>query len=98
METKYQRYYTPREPKDPDAEFLDAREVAYVFKTGVRTVLRRAKELGLGSTVGARKMFSREDRRAMYELRRSAIPTRIPTQRRRRQARKPAATSTRAAA
>jgi hypothetical protein len=83
MESKYERYYTPKKPEDPDAEFLDAREVAWVFKTGVRTVLRRAKELGLGSRVGARKMFSRADRAAMYELRRDGTPVRIPAQRRR---------------
>jgi hypothetical protein len=95
MQTQYERYYTPREPKDPNAEYLDAQETAWVFKTGVRTIQRRAKELGLGSRVGNRKMFSRADREAMYEGRREGTPARIPAQRRRktvkRSAVKPAA-------
>lgn len=88
METKYERYYTPRKPEDPDAEYLDAQETAYVFKTGVRTILRRAKEMDVGSRVGARKMFSRDDRRAMYELRREVPAPRIPAQRRRKPAKR----------
>lgn len=87
-QTQYERYYTPREPADPDAEYLDAQETAWVFKTGVRTIQRRAKELGLGSRVGNRKMFSRDDRHAMYEGRREGTPVRIPAQRRRRGAAK----------
>lgn len=94
MQTKYERYYTPRKPEDPDAEYLDAAEVAYVFKTGVRTILRRAKELDVGSRVGARKMFSRDDRRAMYELRRSGPAPRIPVQRRRKPAKRSPASHT----
>lgn len=84
MDSKYERYYTPRKPEDPDAEYLDAPETAWVFKTGVKTIQRRANELGLGSRIGRRKMFSREDRRAMYEMARAGAPVRIPTQRRRK--------------
>lgn len=84
METKYERYYTPRKPEDPDAEYLDAAETAWVFKTGVKTIQRRATELGVGAFVGRRKMFSREDRRAIYDMSRVSSPPRIPTQRRRK--------------
>lgn len=84
METKYERYYTPRKPEDPEAEYLDAAETAWVFKTGVKTIQRRATELGVGAFVGRRKMFSREDRRAIYEMSRVATPVRVPTQRRRK--------------
>ncbi|MFI0900624.1 hypothetical protein [Streptomyces sp. NPDC020983] len=84
MNTQYERYYTPREPKDPDAEYLDAAETAYVFKTGVRTIFRLAKELNVGATIGRKKMFSREHRRAIYDrCSAGGAPTRIPTQRRR---------------
>jgi hypothetical protein len=99
METKYERYYTPRKPEDPDAEYLTAQETAYVFGCGVRTILRRSRDLGLGSRVGARKMFSRDDRHAMYELRREVPAPRIPAQRRRKPAKRiPATTKTQVAA
>lgn len=103
MQSQYERYYTPREPADPDAEYLDTQETAWVFKTGVRTIQRRAKELGVGSRVGAKKVFSRADRAALYEGRREGTPVRIPTQRRRKPATKrtaakrPASTSLTAA-
>lgn len=93
METKYERYYTPRKPEDPDAEYLDAAETAWVFKTSVRTILRRATELGVGAFVGRRKMFSRDDRHAIYEMSRAGTPPRIPTQRRRRQMKRTPATA-----
>lgn len=91
--TKYEKYHLPVQPADPDAEYLTMQETAAVFRCSVRTIQRRVQEMGLGSRVGLRKMLSREDRRALYEGRRDGTPVRVPTQRRRRPAKRAAAKS-----
>lgn len=84
MTTHREKYHLPVRPEDPDGEYLTLQETAYVFRCSVKTIERRALSLGLGSRIGLRKMLSREDRRAMYELRRDGTPVRVPTQRRRK--------------
>lgn len=99
MTTRREKYHVPVRPEDPDAEYLTLQETAYVFRCSVKTIERRALGLGLGSRIGLRKMLSREDRRAMYELRRDGTPVRVPAQRRRKPAKRAVApTKTPAAA
>jgi hypothetical protein len=84
QESKYEKYHLPVKPEDPNAEYLTMQETAAVFRCSVRTIQRRVQEMGLGSRVGLRKMLSREDRTAMYELRRDGTPKRVPAQHRRK--------------
>jgi hypothetical protein len=89
MENQYAR---PAKPEDPNAEYLTVQETAWVFKCSVKTIRRLRKELGLGSQLGKRIMIDRDERRAMFDARRTGgTPTRIPGQRRRKPVKRPAA-------
>lgn len=91
---------TPQEPVDPDAEYLTIQETAFVFRCSVRTIRRYVNVDGAPhSRLGRRIVFSRADRQALYELRRSgSAPRRVPAQRRRRSAASKSAAPARAAA
>jgi hypothetical protein len=79
------KYALPAKPEDPNAEYLTVQETAFVFKCSVKTIRRLRKELKLGAQVGRVIMLDRDERRAMFDSRRSeGAPTRIPAQRRRR--------------
>lgn len=84
MTTHREKYHLPVKPEDPEAEYLTLQETAYIFRCSVKTIERRALSMGLGSKIGARKVLSRADRAAMYELRRDGTPARVPAQRRRK--------------
>lgn len=64
-------YALPKEPQDPDAEFLTIQETAWVFNCSVKSIRRRLAEGAFSSRPGRRIMLSRADRKALYELRRS---------------------------
>jgi hypothetical protein len=98
MATKYERYGTPVQPVDPDAEYLSVQETAWVFRCSVPTIRRRCKQLELGSTIGARLMLDRDERRAIFNYTRRGPATRVPAQRRRKPRTATKATQTPAAA
>lgn len=81
---RYQMYQLPVEPADPDAEYLTVQETAWVFKCSVPTIRRRCKELGLGSTPGARILLDRAMRREIFDRNRRGPAPAVPAQRRRK--------------
>lgn len=91
MATKYERYGLPVKPADPDAEYLTVQETAWVFRCSVPTIRRRCKQLGIGRTVGARIVLNHDDRTAIAEFGRRSSTPQIPTQRRRKPAKRTAA-------
>jgi hypothetical protein len=64
---RYQKYETPQEPKDPEANLLNIQETAYVLGCSVRTVHRRLDELGLKRKPGRRVMTTKADRQALLD-------------------------------
>lgn len=84
MATKYERYQVPVQPADPDAEYLTVQETAFVFRCSVDTIRRRCKQLGLGSTPGARILLDRDERRAIFDYSRRSPAPQVPAQRRRK--------------
>lgn len=96
-------YTQPQKPEDPNAEYLTVQETAWVFRCSVRTIRRYINNDGAPhSRIGIRIMLSRDDRKALYDLRRSgSAPRRIPSQRRRptaKRATKPTVPAQRSAA
>lgn len=98
MTSKYEKYGRPVQPIDPDAEYLTVQETAWVFRCSVDTIRRRCKQLGLGSTPGARILLDRAERKAIFDNGRRSPATRVPAQRRRKPRATTKATQTPAAA
>lgn len=94
--TKSQLYGTPRPPEDPDQEYMDAQETAYVLRcslTWLRRLLKEQPDL-CGRNGHNRKIITnREQRAAIHAIRTAGDPRKgrtLPRQRRRTTGRKPA--------
>jgi hypothetical protein len=95
MATKaYELYGIAVPPQDTEQEFMTVQETAYVLNCSVSWLRRFLKDhRHLHSYSGRRIVTNREDRTAIYEVRRAGDPRQgrtIPRQRRRPAARKPA--------
>ncbi|WP_328941589.1 hypothetical protein OG259_07900 [Streptomyces sp. NBC_00250] len=64
---RYQKYETPQEPKDLNADVMTVQETAYVLSCSVRTVHRRLNELGLKRKPGRTVVTTKADRQALLE-------------------------------
>jgi len=95
MATKaYELYGIPVPPQNPEQEYMNVQETAFVLNCSV-SWLRRflAANRHLHSYSGRRIVTNREDRAAIYDARRAGDPRTgrtVPRQRRRLTARKPA--------
>ncbi|MFE0650988.1 hypothetical protein ACFVZH_20605 [Streptomyces sp. NPDC059534] len=64
---RYQKYETPQEPKDLNAEVMTVQETAFVLSCSVKTVRRRLKSLGLKRKPGRTVVTTKADRQALLE-------------------------------
>ncbi|MFH8627820.1 hypothetical protein ACH4A8_39035 [Streptomyces vietnamensis] len=64
---RYQKYETPQEPKNPEADLMNIQETAYVLGCSVKTVHRRLDDLGLKRKPGRRVMTTKADRQALLD-------------------------------
>jgi hypothetical protein len=88
-------YHQPRPPADPNQEYMDVQETAFVLKCGMkwlRELLRANPELcGRNGGPGKKIITDREQRAAIHAIRSAGDPRAgrsIPRQRRRPAARK----------
>ncbi|WP_420038103.1 hypothetical protein ACN2WE_05495 [Streptomyces sp. cg28] len=64
---KNQRYGLPTAPADPNQEYMNVQETAYVLGCSVKTIRRRIATLNIKSKTGRRVMTSKRDRQRIHE-------------------------------
>lgn len=75
--TKSQRYGTPRPPADPDQEYMDAQETAYVLRcslTWLRRLLKERPDLCGRNGARGRIVTDRQQRAAIHAVRSAGDP------------------------
>jgi hypothetical protein len=70
--SRYEKYEKPVPPTDLNAEYMDARETAYVLKTSVRGIRDALKALGRPGTPGKPVVTDRATRADIFQLRHGA--------------------------
>lgn len=63
----YEKYGVPTAPENPDAEYMNIQETAFVLHMSVSHARRLVRRTGLYSKSGRRLITNKADRAALYE-------------------------------